>query len=369
MSIALLVKRRMAVAKGRALTWGGAGLTVAILGIGCETEPYEDYSCATCEIRLHMVAVLGAGLEKGNPTWSATVARDTIGRYWIAPTTDPGEITVLSSTGTYVATVGRRGDGPGEYHDILQVFNAGAGVMGVVENSRITLLDTAFQVTATIRVAGPIWRAAAGPRSTVLVAYHAAGAADYPLHMFSHHGRHLSEFGADVARPTNQWTDPREIAPAVGEAFWTARLNSYTLERYGYSGRSMTQWQRRVPWYRDFHDGAEHRTSRALLTALQERSPSQLWSLIYIRTPVTSGSSAVSLEETAITPDFHRLSAESDYIVELLDVKRNRAVAAGRGEVLRGFVDSDQIYGVREAQDGNYVIHVWRLLLLNPRGG
>ncbi len=114
-----------------------------------------EVTCAECVITLDTVLTIGGidgpGLEV--VSMFSIVAVDRRGRVLVS---GDAEISVFDSTGRYLRTVGRRGDGPGEYQSISHI---GVGpryihVFGYDEGR--TMLDHDFQVVRTDRFRGQI---------------------------------------------------------------------------------------------------------------------------------------------------------------------------------------------------------------------
>src|SRR5687767_2433735 len=80
-----------------------------------QTHQFTDVpSCGSCRLQLNTLAKLGQ--EDGPGSMSGmlqSIVRDRSGRYWVA--TDGDLPLVFDSLGRYLATIGKRGSGPGEY--------------------------------------------------------------------------------------------------------------------------------------------------------------------------------------------------------------------------------------------------------------
>src|SRR5262245_55693301 len=81
----------------------------------------NGYSCKTCRLSIERVVELKARSVRAEPLPGASVARDNRGRYFVAPTNEPGQVAVFSPEGRHLQSIGRVGDGPGEMKEIRYV--------------------------------------------------------------------------------------------------------------------------------------------------------------------------------------------------------------------------------------------------------
>ena len=107
--------------------------------------------CDDCAITLDTVVTIGGldgpGLHviaRGN-----TVAVDRLGRILVAHYRYP-EISVFDSTGTFLRTIGRAGEGPGEFQ-LIEHLDAGPEYIHVFDSRGRTLFDYDFRVVRTDR--------------------------------------------------------------------------------------------------------------------------------------------------------------------------------------------------------------------------
>ncbi len=116
-----------------------------------------EVTCAECVITLDTVLTIGGFDGPGLDVVSmfSSVAVDRHGRILVWESGE-AEISVFDSTGRYLRTVGRRGEGPGEYQSISHV-GAGPRYIHVFDRHRgRTMLDHDFQVVRTDRFPGEI---------------------------------------------------------------------------------------------------------------------------------------------------------------------------------------------------------------------
>ena len=115
-------------------------------------------SCAECRITLDTVASIGGlhGQGLGVVTENSAVAMDGRGRVLVSELRE-NEFSVFDGSGRFIRTVGRRGEGPGEYGLGIRQIVVGPRFLHVFENHRgRTLLDHDFNVVRTDRFPGQV---------------------------------------------------------------------------------------------------------------------------------------------------------------------------------------------------------------------
>jgi len=116
-----------------------------------------EVTCGDCFITLDTVVTIGGldgpGLEV--VTLLSHVAVDRRGRFLISESGQAG-ISVFDSTGTFLRTVGRQGEGPGEYTAVRHI-GAGPRYIHVFDyNAGRTMLDDDFAVVRADRFPGSV---------------------------------------------------------------------------------------------------------------------------------------------------------------------------------------------------------------------
>jgi hypothetical protein len=94
--------------------------------------------CAHCVVEMEDVLELRAPVES-EPTLSSRVVRNSRGRFYVSPLVDASTIAVFDEDGSYVTTLGRRGEGPGEFIEIRDVAIGPGDSLHVLHDSRITI--------------------------------------------------------------------------------------------------------------------------------------------------------------------------------------------------------------------------------------
>lgn len=161
-------------------------------------------SCETCTITLDTIASIGGiqGKGLGVVTEHSVVAVDGRGRFLLSELRQ-NEFSVFDSSGKFIRTVGRQGDGPGEYQIGISQIAPGPRFIHVFENHRgRTLLDHEFNVVRTDRFPGQVLHGYAyvtDSEGVVMMAdIPTPNAVGHNFHILRHSGEMIS-FGGDRA--------------------------------------------------------------------------------------------------------------------------------------------------------------------------
>jgi hypothetical protein len=100
-------------------------------------------TCDACRIVLEPIARLGSADEPLSLISIARVVSDSRGHYYVAPTFEAGLIAHYRRDGRFLGTIGRAGQGPGEFQRINGLVMAAGDTLHVFEGVRYTRLDAA----------------------------------------------------------------------------------------------------------------------------------------------------------------------------------------------------------------------------------
>ncbi len=243
-------------------------------------------TCSDCRIRFDtVVTVGGASAGSASVTQYATVAVDHYGRVLVASGVVAPEISVFDSTGSFERTIGRGGDGPGEYRFIthldvsenfLHVFDAGRGR---------TLLDEDFDVVRTDQFQGQVYSSAVPSGDELLLAavVPSADGVGHPYHRLGPDGD-ISSFGYDGS--VFAGGHPVRVVAASGNVMWVAEQESNALTRLMLDGELSThelRVARRVDWF-DRENPSTPSWPRSLVRAVR-LDEQGLWVLGHVPDP------------------------------------------------------------------------------------
>lgn len=99
--------------------------------------------------------VLGADAGVHGPTVESRVARDSRGRFYVAPTYTPGTIAVFTPAGRFQRAFGTEGGGPEEFRGLQNVVvGPGDSLWVVGGGGRITVVDPEHRIIRSVTADG-----------------------------------------------------------------------------------------------------------------------------------------------------------------------------------------------------------------------
>lgn len=214
--------------------------TVPSSARGQDVIPIEDVNrCTTCEASLEHVVTLGDREGPGRVMIPTAMARDRNGRYYVAHA-DGGRgasrIWVFDSAGAFVRTIGRRGEGPGEYGSITRIRFRPGDTLEIYSGGpyRRTVLGPDRSVVRTNRVDWNFMYGAFLPGGRAIVSHHirTPERAGYPLQLVDVSGEVIRSLG--TLNPEYDRREPmrrsRVVAPGPdGGSAWTVGRGDYLI--------------------------------------------------------------------------------------------------------------------------------------------
>ena len=323
-----------------------------------------DPPCNQCGVSMDSVVTLGYGLSAGNPTTRSRIVRDGRDRYWIGPTTEPGQITVLDANGALLRTLGRVGDGPGEFRGIDDVVLLGGDSVAVIDRHRVTIFGPEFNVVHTFGVIAPIESAAHIVADTIALAYQNRSAPGQSIHFLTHRGVHIRSLGDRVTEhdpilhPTLLASSRRQIFIGVA--------NEYKLGWWHFSGGHKATVHRDADWFPahfsmeelDSQYDAGGRSRTIQIVALDS---TRVWVMIRRLFKSNDEGEPGAGEERARQLSLHEIDQRFDQHIELLDLAANRVLLSSTVERAGGFASPGFLYTLGETPEGLHVYTIWRL--------
>jgi hypothetical protein len=214
-----------------------------------------------------------------------TIRVDSRNRYYVI---DRGGTSVLvfDAGGKYVRTIGRAGEGPGEFRETITIELARNDSLMVFDfgTSRVTVYSPDHVLVRTIRIPIiPNHRVALLPDGGFAFATNVRSRelVGYPVHLFSSTGQLQRSLGSDGNfDPTIPRSGDRIIAPASDGNLWVAHLNQYVIEKWTPDGRRLDEIRRDVSWFRPQSRPSVTRGPQpppTTLSAIAEDSTGLLW--------------------------------------------------------------------------------------------
>ena len=343
---------------------------LALLGLHAALPPLPaqerqlvsgEVTCATCRITLDTVATIG-GLD--GPGLHVVfrfsrVAVDRLDRIIVSDIRQP-EFSVFEADGTFLRTVGRMGEGPGEYRHIDWV-NVGPRYIHVFDHRRgRTVLDYDFDVVRIDQYPGqPIDTFVMDSDDVVLSAdVPTPTAVGYRFHVLTPSGE-MKSFGDEGGVYRGPSSTSYKLAGDGGDTVWTIRADANILSRWSMeSGPRLTgEFQRRVKAFDDdAPDGNTFPSSRNRGLMLD---PDGLWLVWTTPDPDWTRRNPAGTPSATVPP---RL--EHDGWVDLIDPETGLTIARRHTDgYLLGFAKGSRyVVAYHETDEGVPYLH-----LLEPR--
>ena len=328
----------------------------------------EGPGCARCDIVLEKVVTLGSATDTVSPSVVAGVVRDRAGRYYAA--SDPAiHILQYDARGRLERAIGRRGPGPGEYRNIVQLHQDSRGHLYVFDlGQRLTILDTGLRVVRAVGHPVEYNPFVVLPSGAVVMASTVSSAdrVGFAIHVYGPGGEPVRSFdqAAGVFRAN---ADPRLHRRTIGLArsggIWSAPLWRYEIEEWDTAGRHLRGFRRDADWFRPPDPGSGR--PQPQIDAIHEDDVGRLWVLMTVTNrrlpPPQRGQPPRSWAERA---------RDYDTIIEVLDLSRRVVVNSRRLEgMYRGFVIGGHLYRVVEDPSGNQMLELFSVRLTPSAGG
>lgn len=219
------------------LPFGAAHATALCLSTQEPQRVSGVVSCRDCMIALDTVLTIG-GLDGPGlhlVTTFSHVAVDRRGRFLVTSARQ-SEISVFDSTGKFLRTLGRRGEGPGEYGFISHV-GVGTTYIHVFEyHSGRTMLDHDFAVVRTDRFPGQIFSVAVMSDDEVVFAAEVPTpeSVGHELHVL-HASGEIGSYGYDggvYPSGLTTWTSQRSNVAGRDDIVWVVPDQANRLVRW-----------------------------------------------------------------------------------------------------------------------------------------
>lgn len=222
----------------------------------------EAGSCARCTMALSYVATVGSANDKELINDSGTLLALPSGVFLVWG--GDGPILRYAPDGRFLGTLGRIGDGPGEYRLQKSVVAARGDSVSIFSYGRVTTISVVNGAGRTAQAGGPLssFSHLALPNGDVLVQNYAAPTP--PFVLLAPDAAEKAAFGPPATivdfgngRQGPDYDSQRYlVAPAAGDGFWAApQFYRYGLQRWSASGEKMQTIARTPSWF-STHDYA-----------------------------------------------------------------------------------------------------------------
>jgi hypothetical protein len=242
------------------LAWCVGATAVAALpasALGQATERLTE-GCSGCHIRIDTVAILGdrdgPGMIEDDFTPTSV---DSHGHFYLL-SGGGVQVKVFDPEGAYLRSIGKRGDGPGEFQLVRRLFVDANDHLYAPDriHGRITVLTPLGNVVRTITV-GPPWlgfNIYPLRGDSLLVGGHSLSPelVGLPAHIISPEGALVRSFGErtyPVEATTDEFLLHRAIALSEDHTFWVAGWDRYHIELWRTDGQRLRHLVREPAWF------------------------------------------------------------------------------------------------------------------------
>ncbi len=330
----------------------------------------SEVVCGDCVITIDTLVTLGGlegeGMESILP--HSSIAIGPGGRILVTEVRMP-QIFVFDMAGAFLRTVGRGGEGPGEYFFIYHV-NVGPRYIHVFDDRGRTLLDHDFTFVRRDRFPGQFNQSFMMDGEVVALAgsVPAPDAVGHELHLLAPSGELESHGAADSAY--RAWATTTHYLTGGGRSLWTVAQESTRVTRWDLLPTPAVGriWDRTVEEW-DRHDrGPRGFASPRPITTGTMLDEDGLW--IIWRTPDPDWEGVPSEENRPVTGPRHLMW---DSWLELIDPATGKTLAKHYDKGLfKTFVHGSQsryFYSYHETDAGVPYIHLLEAYLSRRAGG
>jgi hypothetical protein len=317
-----------------------------------------------CSIELRELAELGssqdpASIRPDGATRSCLVASDNAGRFLMSGPVGGGQVFTYATDGHWLGSLGRAGEGPGEFGRNLAVALGLADSIYVVDNSqyRVSVLDPDGEFVRSFPIPGQALAFTVLSTGSLLFHFRPSGRPDDERSLFyimDPLGQELTRFGTSTRAEaeTDQWI----VSSHPTGGFWTGSVWNYELHRWR-SPESLAQTvTRQVDWF-----PADGKLSPEMYVS--KPPPPQLMhiavdhrGLVWTYSWVPDLNWSPNGSQPA-TPEWTR--ANFDTIVEVLDTDEGTVIAAVRLDEMLGHTCSGNLaYAVVATTTGDTRIEI-----------
>ena len=339
----------------------------------------DEISCSECSIELRDIAVLGRFEDPTSPKSISEVARTPDGHFFVIPTYMPGVVAEYDGSGGFIRTLGRPGQGPGEFTTFFgpRIISGADGALHVFNQARHTRLDPANPGNAQLHTLEipPLAGAAilSGGRFIVSRGLRNPLLGSYPLHLFDANGDHIRSFGPDLGPEVTGYERLMIVGPAGEDRVWASPVAEYKPVLYDTMGNTRTTLARDARWFTPWDDprgeNGIREPPRPQVHGLREDAAGLLWTIVRVSDenwkPFPSDG-PIFIEELFKHPRF-------DTLIEVMDPRTGRVIQRARFDEQLTFVQGPArpvrplVHAPTETEQGLIQLRVSELRLKTPR--
>jgi hypothetical protein len=274
--------------------------------------------------------------------------------------------------GGYLRSVGRRGEGPGEFMEIGEVLFDGDSLFvndpGLL---RISVFDSAFAYVRSTPISRRFTRWLPAPSGWIVHGlFQTRGSVGQPLHLMAPDGEVVSSFGREDASVVRGRSDEytRILAPS-DRGFWAAHFTRYRLELWDFDEHLSRTIDVDADWFRPHHDFGVQQDGEpsppAIYDVREDADTGHLWVLMHVIDPDwEDGLTERRGPQGRTRITYTSRQAYFDTLVEVIDIESGMIVARRRfDELIDRFGEKGHVYGRMDGDQGEALLMVWALRL------
>jgi len=309
---------------------------------------------------------LGDRTGPGYVSETQFIVQDSVGQYWLGQFRDM--VKIFRADGTFVRTLGRKGEGPGEFDTPVPIRTDGTGRVHIWDagNPRITVVRPDFTVDTIVRLPINPWLMIPLHEQDAYVgnlALNSLAALGHPFHLIRG-SRLVRSFGAPHTEIT-YLNDARRVFTAdADDRVFSARFDAFSVDVWDpNTGERIARFE--GPPFREAASNANEPIlyrPRPTLNSIQVAADGRLWLLLL--TPNDDWRDHMEIVQTGDGRRRYQPLDGSASIwgteVIVVDLSARRIVArTRRREHFPGFVGSGQLLEIYEYPDGSPEIRIW----------
>ena len=216
----------------------------------------DAVTCDSCSLDVSAVVELGDRDGPGIVSEHAVIGRSDDGDYYVSTLAQRGRLLRFSPDGVFRGTIGRSGEGPGEYFspalaqgraDTLRILDIPGG--------RVTTIRGDAIATSRLPLIPDDWALLPDGRYVFSAISSEPDRVGHPLHLYDEaSGRITRSFGDEGVRLDRSYGSrlamQRHVAPAADGNAWAAHHNRYRIDKWNPDGARITRIERDAPWFR-----------------------------------------------------------------------------------------------------------------------
>lgn len=338
-------------------------IVVACVGSSADAQTVVSVgdrpSCPACSAILHPVAALGGADDPAGFAPLVQVARNSRGEYVVSSPTFVGELFVYGSDGRFLRTVGRRGEGPGEFNRVqLLAFDALDSLHAVAQGGgRYSVLSPDLRrVARSANVLARVMAFRLEPGGTLYVLAPSAGSeGSRILQRLDGSGQGLSAFDDVDPAAGGQGALGRHLAVDGRGRRWSVEVARYRLTEWGDDGHPTRRLEAERSWIPQvFPERLNPAVERpvAQIGGLEVDDTGLLWLFVVVPDAGWRPAAAGSRPHPNDLFDTH---------IEVIDPGSGRLLAVGRSEQMVLPFQPGLAYSTVEDELGDLRVQVWRM--------